>query len=149
MISTEWFNGFDDLSDVNSVRNAVFRGDEPRLKTFTNENDIASMHLVLYDNHRPVAAGSILLSDFSFVLYGISVIGDSRGDHIGDFLVRLMIRKCFDCGAKTQYAFVPHDACGFFEKLAFKPAQAGETIENISVKCGGDSCMIRHGDINE
>ncbi|MDR1209987.1 MAG: GNAT family N-acetyltransferase, partial [Clostridiales bacterium] len=103
--------------------------------------DADCMHLILYDGDTPVAAGRVLWDDGEFRLGRVAVRKAFRGQGLGDFLMRLMIRKAFECGGETQYISAQTRAIGFYEKLGFESygEEYGEAgIPHVRMKRVGD-----------
>ena len=143
MIEARWYSGFEDLTDAHMIRRAVYideQGVDPEEEF--DGTDEACMHLVLYDDGAPVATGRVMWDNGKFLIGRVAVLKDRRGEKLGDFVVRLCIRKAFDSGGETQYIRAQIHARKFYEKLGFE-AYGDEFLEaNIP-----HICMKRHGDV--
>jgi predicted GNAT family N-acyltransferase len=143
MIKTTWFNGLEPLDDAFMIREKVFV--EEQNVAYAEEfdgTDEASMHMVVYDEDTPVATGRILWDDGDFIIGRIAVLKEHRGQHYGDFLMRLLIRKAFECGAERQVIHAQVQARGFYEKLGF--TQISEPYMEVDIP---HIDMARDGDI--
>ncbi|MDR2903764.1 MAG: GNAT family N-acetyltransferase [Clostridiales bacterium] len=125
MIKTTWLNGFEDLKDAVMIREKVFVEEQnvPYAEEFDG-TDEASMHLVIYNEDMPVATGRILWDEGVFTIGRVAVLKEARGEKYGDFLMRLLIRKAFECGAQRQVIHAQIAAKGFYEKLGFEQISA-------------------------
>jgi predicted GNAT family N-acyltransferase len=143
MIETTWLNGFEDLSDAFMIRQKVFVEEQnvPYEEEFDG-TDEACMHLIVYDEGKPVATGRVLWDDGDFILGRIAVLKECRGKKYGDFLMRLLIRKAFESGGTRQIIHAQIAAKGFYEKLGF--AQFGEPYMEVNIP---HIDMAREGDI--
>ena len=143
MISTKWFTGAADLGDASAIRRVVFI-DEQNVSEEEewDGTDAGAIHLVVYDNAVPVATGRILIEGEDFHLGRIAVLKEYRKQGLGDFLMRLLIRRAFELGGTRQVIHAQLQAKGFYEKLGFA-AYGDEFIEaNIP-----HTMMAREGDI--
>ena len=142
LITSKWFLGIDDLSDVYYVRRKVFIEEQGIPEEIEIDGtDADAYHLVLYEDGKPIATGRFLRIDNVYVIGRVAVLEESRGQKIGDLLMRVIIRRAFDFGASEQYVHAQESARGFYEKLGF--TAYGESyyeagIPHISMKHIGD-----------
>ncbi len=141
MIISSWVNQETeketDLESVKQIRRTVFV-EEYKLSESYLTPDIDAHILLIKDGKTPVATGRILPFRSGFLLGQIAVLSEHRGQHFGDFVVRLLIRKTIELGASTQFVYAQPQATGFYEKLGF--VFVDETLENSKL-------MKRVGDI--
>lgn len=147
MISTKWMNGTDDISEAIKIRLDVFcteQGCPPYIEL--DALDPYALHLVVYDSGAPVATGRIVvkvsLEGARFYLGRIAVLKEHRGKKLGDFVVRLLIRKAYSLGGYKQYLHAQVQAKGFYERLGFR--EYGEPFMEDMLP---HVCMEREGDI--
>jgi len=146
MLSTEWRNGFEDISHALMIRRKVFIEEMREPENVEMDGlDEASMHIVLYDDGIPVASGRVLWDDGQFRLGHIAVLPAYRGQKFGDFIVRLMIRKAYESGGQSQLVEARANAVGFYERLGFVPQ--GEAYGYPSIPGLIITPMVHHGDI--
>jgi N-acetylglutamate synthase-like GNAT family acetyltransferase len=126
MISTEWFS-------INESSNYI-------LKSVFGEGDYDNnnIYLVAFDEGGPVATGALTLLGDGVKLFNLAVLENYRGQGLGDFVLRLLIRRSYDMGFNNQYAYVPINLAGYFKKLKF----------NIIDGSSGELLMCHVGDIN-
>lgn len=122
MIKGQWYRGTDNLSEAYSIRSTVFVEEQnvPKEIEF-DAYDRESQHLVVFNKKEPVATGRLTeIEDGVFKLSRIAVIKAYRGRSIGDFLVRMMVRRAFDFGANEVFLNAQTSAIGFYKKLGFE-----------------------------
>lgn len=122
MIKGQWYHGAEDISDAKKIREDVFIKEQlvdPDLEW--DGEDAKAEHIVVYDGPEAVGTGRLVLLDDGNVLLGrIAVKKDKRGQSYGDFIVRMMVRKAFDSGAKEVHLHAQISAQGFYSKLGFE-----------------------------
>ena len=119
MIQGKWFAQGADLSEALSVRQAVF----DRSADFL---DSESQNVVIYEDGLPAATGRIWWRDGSFWLGDIGVLPASRGRHLGDLTLRLLLFKAQSHAAREVRLRCPRDLEGFFSRLGFRPDTCSE-----------------------
>ena len=143
MIVAEWFTGDTQLAEVHAIRRAVFMEEQGVSEAEEMDGtDAEAIHLLLRDGGVPVATGRIIIVDGLFYLGRIAVLKDRRNMGYGDFLCRLLIRRCFELGGETQYIHSQTHAVGFYEKLGFTVTSEEYMEADIP-----HVNMERHGDI--
>jgi ribosomal protein S18 acetylase RimI-like enzyme len=131
MIETKWLVGFsDDLSDAYELRKTAL-GFGP------DKDDEDSFVLVAYEEGKPIATGRLYINDDICELGVLAVAKEKRGEGVGDFVARILIRRAFDRGFKTQRVRSCENAVKFYEKLGFKTIAEDD----------GYTIMEREGDI--
>lgn len=140
MVSTKWFAEDDDLTDVHAIRRKVFIEEQNVSESDEMDGtDGQALHLAVYDNGKAVATGRVLTD--GFVIGRVAVLKAYRGNHYGDLVMRMLIRKAYDMGGHEQVVHAQLGARGFYEKLGFvafgeEYEEAG--IPHINMKHTGD-----------
>jgi N-acetylglutamate synthase-like GNAT family acetyltransferase len=63
----------------------------------------------------------------------IAVLKQYRGNHYGDFIVRILLNKAFTSGVKKVYTYASSDSLGFFSTIGFKAEQEKEGLTVMSI----------------
>lgn len=139
MLTNKWIMGKDDFSDALKVRSDVFEKelkmtDEPE----EDENDALSLHLVLYDDGIPAAAGRVYHDGKYFRIGRCSVLKEKRGMGLGDMLVKLLLLKAFTYNPSEVVISSRLIQAPFYERYGFKKTgeqytEAGEPHIKMSV----------------
>ena len=146
MIAAAWLiNGVDDLADVTRIYKTVFIEEQSLAEA---RHDVKHMgeqahFLVVYEGEKAIGTGCLCLDGERFVLKKIAVLKPYRKTGIGDFMMRLLIRRAYEMGGSRQWLVANEATRGFYEKFGFVPA-AG-TFECLDESC---VCMVRDGDIS-
>ncbi|NLY43292.1 MAG: GNAT family N-acetyltransferase [Clostridiaceae bacterium] len=137
MVTTKWLSKFDKSSDAYLIRKEVFIKEQNIPEELEVDSlDESAHHLVVYENDTPVATGRLIIKDGKYYAGRIAVLKEHRGKHFGDLVVRMLVRKAFDLGAKEVHLHAQTRVKEFYEKIGFKAY--GETfldagIEHISM----------------
>ena len=143
MITAEWFTGEDNLTGVHAIRRAVFIEEQGVSEEDEMDGtDAGAIHLLVREDGTPVATGRILIENGVFTLGRVAVLKERRGKKLGDFVMRMLIRRAFELGGNEQRLHSQTHARGFYEKLGFA-AVTGEYTEAGIPHVG----MVRYGDI--
>lgn len=121
MLCGVWKKAGEDLSDAFDLRREVFIEEQKisRQLEFTGD-DQEYEHLIIYEDGQARATGRMKFTDSQTVHLGrICVQKQSRGSHLGEFLVKIMLEKAFQEGALTAELDAQEYAAGFYEKLGF------------------------------
>lgn len=130
MVSTKWFTGNDDLTDVHMIRRKVFIEEQHVSESDEMDGtDDQAIHLAVYENGKAVATGRLMSNDF--VIGRVAVLKKHRGSRYGDLVMRMLIRKAYDMGGKEQVVHAQLSAYGFYEKLGF--VAFGEEYEEAGI----------------
>ena len=117
MVQGKWFSPGEDLSAILPVRESVFnRG--------TDELDLLSWNVLVYQDSLPAATGRIWWQDGFFWLGGIGVLEAFRHMHLGDLVLRLLLFKAQNHAAREVRLISPADLKGFFSRLGFQDLRA-------------------------
>lgn len=103
-------------------------------------------HLIVEDGSKVVGTGRLVYKEDKYLIGRIAIDKDSRGLKLGDLVVRMLLDRAFNIGAKevSVYSMIPVQ--GFYERIGFKAK--GEpfidaTIEHIEMTITKD--MLSHG----
>ncbi len=139
-----WIEGGGDISDALKLRREVFIIEQHTPEDVEMDGrDGEALHLVVYDGGVPVASGRILVEDGRCMLGRICVVKSRRGENLGDFTVRAMIRRAFDAGCTEQFIHAQTYARPFYELLGFEAF--GDEFEEADIP---HIAMKRAGDID-
>ncbi|MCL1843572.1 MAG: GNAT family N-acetyltransferase [Defluviitaleaceae bacterium] len=121
MLTVKWFMGEkDDLSDAYAIRREVFCGEQncPEDEEFDGSDD-SCVHLVMYEDEKPVATGRVLIGDDYFKIGRVATLKTHRGIGLGKSIVQTLIGACVAMGGHRQIIHAQTVAQGFYEKLGF------------------------------
>lgn len=135
MFYSKWIRGNQDWTDAKAVRRAVFVEEQGIAADVEFDAiDSYALHAVLYDDERenlPIAAGRVYHDGKHFCMGRICVLKDCRGEHAGDLLTRLLLRKSLDTGAKEIHLHAQLHAVPFYQKFGF--SMRGEIFEEAGI----------------
>lgn len=95
-----------------------------------DEYDLQVPHLVIFSDGEAVATGRIIPYGENTVKIGrIAVKKDKRGLGLGEKIVRELLRKAKEDGAKTVRVGAQTHAVGFYEKCGFSLVGTPEYLE--------------------
>ena len=115
MIQGKWFAPGQDLSEeVLPVRADIFG------TSSWEATDPEGWNALVYSDGQPVATGRIWWQNDAFWLEYIGVLGDYRGQRIGDLVLRLLLFKAQSHAAREVRLICPEETEGFFSRLGFK-----------------------------
>lgn len=123
----------DDLSDAFEIRKKVFQ-DEQNVNSEIDydEWDKYAMHVVIYVSDKAVATGRLVFDGDTYRIGRVAVLKEERGKQYGDFVVRMLVDRAFQSGAKEIILGSQLHVIGFYEKLGFK--SFGEEYEEAGIK---------------
>ncbi|MGE4283246.1 MAG: GNAT family N-acetyltransferase [Clostridia bacterium] len=122
MIKTKWSKGIQDFYDAYGIRKKVFIEEQNIPEAIEkDELDSIAYHVVIYENNIPIATGRLVIQNTEYLLGRIAVLKERRGEHFGDLVVRMLVRKAFDFGAQEVHLHSQLQAQKFYEKLGFIP----------------------------
>ena len=121
MIRGKYFMYGDDLMEAYEIRREVFVNEQKIKENEVFDNlDMVSVHAVVYDeDNKPVASGRIAFDGKEYRIGKIAVCKSSRGQKLGDFLVKMLIDKGYLAGADAVHVRAQLHAVGFYEKIGF------------------------------
>jgi len=122
MVTNKWIPGFEDYRDALDIRETVFIKEQHCPEDIErDELDSTSLHLVVYDNKKPVGCGRIVIKGDYYKLGRIAVLKEERGKHFGDLIVRLLLFKSFNMGVDTVKIDAQATAETFYTRFGFVP----------------------------
>lgn len=143
MVETKWFYGAEGIQDALLIRRDVFVEEQKVPKEIEyDEWDQKAFHLVVYDQGIPKATGRCILKEGIYSLGRIAVVKEARGQGFGDLVVRMLVRKAFQQGAKEVHLHAQLQVQDFYEKLGFEAY--GEVYEEAGID---HISMVRKEDV--
>ena len=133
MISTRWFQGIDNLSNVIDIRKEVLL-DADKLTDFYDE---FAFNAVLYDEDEPAGTARLLFKEGKYFIDMLCVKKQFKDLNYEDLLVRMLIRRAVTMGAEKTYIEVDEKGIKLFENIGFKEVSA----QNNKV------LMVKEGDV--
>ena len=118
----KWYKYTDEgIKDSFFIREEVFVKEVGFSHDFEfDDSDKQALHLVLYENGRPVCNARIIKeSENSYHLGRIACIARHRGKGYGKVAVNEAVRKAAEMGAKKVTLGAKYDKKTFYEKLGF------------------------------
>ncbi|MEX1308100.1 MAG: GNAT family N-acetyltransferase [Eubacteriales bacterium] len=143
MVTNRWFLGVDDISDAMMIRDTVFIAEQGCPVNIEHDKyDKTAMHLVLYADGAPVGCARMVPQETGFKLGRIAVLKEERGKHYGDLIMRLLLFKAFQMGAKEAHLGAQLHAADFYARFGF--VRDGENymeagIEHVPMKVTADT----------
>lgn len=143
MISTKWFQGMEAESPYMQIRKSVdyeSRGSGVEADIY----DRFAFHLVIYEDSRPFGTGRLLFKGGRYFIDNVCVLKEFRGKKYSDLIVRMLVRKASDIGARETYASVESKYKSIFENIGFTVADTVDECNVLMVKQGdvGGHCRI-------
>ena len=121
MLRGIWKGPDEDLAEAFRIRQEVFVEDQKVHPSLERDAlDAKSDHLVIYEGQEPIATGRLRKGKNGVYFFErIAVRRSYRGQHIGDFLMKIMINEAFERGGLQGVVHAQAQAQGFYEKLGF------------------------------
>lgn len=143
MVSTRWFQGINNLNTVIELRKNVFI-DELNIKgcCITDMYDEFALSAVVFEGDIPVGTGRLLFKDGKYFIDNLCVLKAFRGNHYGDLLIRVLVRKAINMGAEKTYALVLDSVLKNFENIGFIKVEEnnGTWLMEKTGDVGGNCC---------
>lgn len=116
------------FDDVKRIRTTVFTNEQGAVagEEFDSYDNDADFALVVDDNGTIAGTGRVALVDNGYKIGRIAILKEYRGNHLGDMLVKALIKKAYSKGAKSVFVDSQLHAIPFYEKIGF--ATCGEQI---------------------
>lgn len=154
MIQGKLIAGNSDLEEVTHIRKKVFVEELGIAKdTEFDEEDKEAIHAIAYFQRNQkdmeqavnipekiaVATGRIIYDGEECKIDKVAVLKEYRGKSYGDFIVRLLINKAFNCGAKRVTLNTQLESINFFRKIGFQQEddeinQGGEVLYKMKIE---------------
>ena len=133
MITNKWILGSEDLTLPREIRREVFIEEQHvPAELEMDDEDRTAVHAVIFDDDRCVATGRLWFDGTSFRLGRCAVLREYRGQGIGDLLVRLLLVRAFQSGARELTAHAQLHARAFYERFGFRAV--GEPFEEAGIQ---------------
>ncbi|MHB1315697.1 MAG: GNAT family N-acetyltransferase [Christensenellales bacterium] len=122
MIQAKWIPGNEDLSECMALQRAVFVDEQRFLQDERDWIDEFALHVLVYDDAKPVATGRMYGADKGVVKIGrICVAAARRGNKLGDLVLRMLLFQARGLGAEWVWVTAQAQAQGFYERFGFLP----------------------------
>ena len=131
MLEYKWFDGGVIDDSFRNLRIEIFVKEQgvPEENEF-DEFDLEVPHLVIFSDGEAVATGRFIpYGENTFKIGRIAVKKDKRGLHLGEKIVKELLRKAKEEGAKTVRVGAQTHAVGFYEKCGFSLLGTPEYLE--------------------
>lgn len=117
------------FDDVKRIRTTVFTNEQGAVsgEEFDSYDNDADFALVVDDDNGTIAGtGRVALVDNGCKIGRIAILKEYRGNHLGDMLVKALVKKAYSKGAKSVFVDSQLHAIPFYEKIGF--TTCGEQI---------------------
>ena len=131
MLEYKWFDGGVIDDSFRNLRIEIFVKEQgvPEENEF-DSFDLEVPHLVIFSDGEAVATGRFIPYGENTVKIGrFAVKKEKRGLHLGEKIVRELLRKAKEDGAKTVCVGAQTHAVGFYEKCGFSLVGTPEYLE--------------------
>lgn len=131
MLEYKWFPSGEIDPSFRNLRIEIFVKEQgvPQENEF-DDFDLQVPHLVIFSDGEAVATGRNIPYGENTVKIGrIAVKKEKRGLHLGEKIVKELLRKAKEDGAKTVKVGAQTHAVGFYEKCGFKLVGTPEYLE--------------------
>lgn len=123
-IEGKYISGMDDLSEVYEIRRQVFHSVELATENFFETDcsmicDQLAVHALTRVDGKVVGCGTLFYDGSVFLLDGVAVPEEERGQKYGDFIVRMLIDRAFQRGAKEVILYCETGLEKFFGSIGF------------------------------
>jgi Predicted acyltransferase len=123
----------DDLTDAFEIRKQVFQLEQGvKEEEEFDDLDKEAVHVVIYIQQKAVATGRLLFDGDTFRIGRVAVLQEERGKQYGDFVVRMLMDRAFNSGAKEIFISAQIQTKGFYEKIGFQ--QDGEEFIEAGIR---------------
>ncbi len=125
--------GLGDLTDVKTIRKAVFQDEQGLSESLDfDKDDNSAIFALAYETENekdvPVATGRLLFLGERFMIGRIATLKEYRKKGYGDFVVRILLDKAFSMGAKEVYVRAMESAVDFYKTIGFAETGKTETV---------------------
>ncbi|MFO7618698.1 MAG: GNAT family N-acetyltransferase [Thermoplasmata archaeon] len=111
----------EDMDRARSIRLRVFvREQNVPMEIEMDEYDAVAIHMVCLLDGRVVGTGRLVQMPDGMKLGRVAILREHRGKGLGTGIVRWLLGKAMESGAKSVYANVQIGAMEFYEKLGFR-----------------------------
>ncbi len=132
MIEGKFIHGDQDLSVIFQIRREVFCKEQKISEEEEFDGlDQKALHVIISEKQCNLAVGRLVVIEDYYKIGRIAVLKEYRGMYYGDFVVRMLVDKAFQLGAKEVHVGAQTYAKGFYEKIGFK--QEGEEYMEVGI----------------
>ena len=117
MIEGKWIKPGEDLSQALPIREAVMNASRDSL-------DEMAWNAFVCLQGRPAAAGRIWWAEGAFWIGNVCVLPEARGQGLGDLMVRLLLFKAREHGARRVCLTAPSGLVSFFARYGFREKES-------------------------
>ncbi|HPV84947.1 MAG TPA: hypothetical protein PL127_01815 [Sedimentibacter sp.] len=139
MISTRWFQGKSNLSDVLSIRKEVF-AEENREENITDFYDEFAFNAVLYEDDVPAVTARLSFKEGKYFIDKLCIKKQFTGLRYEDLLVRLLVRKAVTIGAEKTYIEADESIEKILENIGFTKVPNNKALMVKEGDVGGHCC---------
>ena len=133
MIDTHWFPKGDEaaMTQAWDIREKVFVREQGfSMETERDDTDARATHLLIRDGGLPAATGRLYQKeDGRYFIGRVAVLPEFRGQHLGDMLMRMLIRRARNLGAGEVWVDSQAHAVPFYTRLGFLTRDEGHLDE--------------------
>lgn len=144
MISTKFLQGRSNINEALEIRKKVFN-EELKLRDYciTDIYDDFAFNVIVYED-APIGTGRLLFKDGKYFIDNVCVLKQYRKRHLGDLLIRMLVRKAVNMGTEKTYAEVNESSKTLFENIGFV-IEHSDNGKFLMVKTGdvGGHCQIK------
>ncbi len=121
-MEVKWSKGKEDLIDAVKIREEVFvKEQNVPIEIEMDAFDDMAYHIVMYENDKPIAVGRLVEKEKYFLIGRVAVLKDYRGKNYGKAIMKNILEKANELGAKEVRLHAQLTAKKFYEKLRFEP----------------------------
>ena len=124
MFTGKWIKPGEPIDEALGVRRSVFACElgQPA-DAEPDALDAMSWQAVVLEGAQPIATGRIYWAEGAFCIDRVCVLAAMRGQGYGDLVMRLLLYKALDHGARSVLCEAPAAAAGFCARYGFAPVQ--------------------------
>lgn len=135
MIDSKWFlmGDTEAMAEAWTIRDKVFIQEQGFSRETERDGvDAAATHLLIRDGGVPVATGRLYRRDDGRYFIGrVAVLPEFRRQHLGDLLMRMLIRRARNLGAGDVWVDSQSQAVPFYTALGFTRQDEGHLDEGV------------------
>ena len=135
MIEGKWIKPGEDLSEALPIREAVMNASQDSL-------DEKAWNAVICLQGKPAAAGRIWWAQGAFWIGNVCVLPKARGQGLGDLMVRLLLFKAQEHGARRVCLTAPGGLIPFFARYGFQEKESLGGEESRLMELSGEKISL-------
>lgn len=121
-LELKWIDAKKDkgLEDAYQVRREVFIIEQkfPE-KEQIDDADLKAYHIIVYEKTRPIDTGRLFTDEKTWHIGRVSVLKEYRGKKLGTLIVKKLLEKASEMGAKEVHVHAQTHATSFYRKSGF------------------------------